>query len=147
MRQVPDNVKITHTTYAKADFYTGNAFSNHQYSVIISTKKDDQPGISEEVLKFHIDQVKPYITDEQYNSIHEAAMSGKHLTVYVIRNKGIKQGVFVLDYTGEKVFHWPASHRMKTLALMENVIEIISYKSKTTYQTLFEKGREHQLMC
>lgn len=147
MQQIQNEVKINHTAYAKADFYTGNVTSNHQFSVIISTKKDGRPGISEEIVKFHVDQVKRYVTERQYKMIYEAAMSGKHLTVYVIRTKGIKQGVFVLDHTGAKVFDWPARDRMKTLELMENVIKIISHKSKTSYEILFAKGREHQLMC
>lgn len=147
MQQPQISTPIKHTSYAQADFYTGNVNSDHQYSVIVSTKKDNQQGISEDQIRFHLNQLKQHINDQQYKLIFNAAMSGKHLTVYVIRHKDVKQGIFVLDHTGEVVFYWPARNRQATLELMQGVIKILSHNAKSMYELLLAKGRESNLMC
>lgn len=147
MQQPQINVPIKHTSYVQADFYTGNVITNHQYSVIVSTKNNNQKGISEDTVVFHLNQVKQYLTDQQYKLIFDTAMRGGHLTVYVIRNKDVKQGIFVLDHTGNVVFYWPERNRKPTIELMEGVLKIVSNKAKNLYAILFESGRESKLMC
>ena len=139
-------MNFSHSSYRNAFFCTGNATTNHQFSIIISTKPDDVL-TSEQRIARCLDLAKHYLSNYQMNVIEQNAKAGMHQTVYVIRHKNTRQGIILMNHKGEVLHIWPNLSREININLLNEVAAHISEKQSKSYQHLLEIGRESALMC